>query len=77
MAMPARRFREFGLGFNSKLTQPPASAPWRITDTARASCDSSLGDNEEVGGKVRGGFTRWFFFPDAVVEVDGKLLRLE
>jgi hypothetical protein len=32
----------------------------------------SLGDNEEIGGDVRGGYRRWFFFPDATVEVDGE-----
>jgi beta-lactamase class A len=73
----ARRFREFGLGFNSKLTQPPGSRALAYYGYGKGIVRLSLGDNEEVGGKVRGGFTRWFFFPDAVVEVDGKLLRLE
>lgn len=73
----ARRFREFGLGFNSKLTQPPGSRALAYYGYGKGVVRLSLGDNEEVGGKVRGGFVRWFFFPDAVVEVDGKLLRLE
>ena len=34
----------------------------------------SLGDNEELGGAVRGLFRRWFFFPDATVEVDGRIV---
>ena len=34
----------------------------------------SLGDNEELGGAVRGGYSRWLFFPDATVEVGDKLL---
>ena len=29
----------------------------------------SLGDNEEVGGSVRGGGVRWLFFPDTTVTV--------
>ena len=42
----------------------------------------SLGDNEEVGGAVRGGGVRWLFFPDTTVTVgattlvkDGKLVK--
>ncbi len=34
----------------------------------------SLGDNEELGGTVRGGYRRWLFFPDATVEVGGTVL---
>jgi len=62
----ARRFREFGLGFNPKL---PGLAYFGYgSGVVRL----SLGDNQELGGAVRGGFVRWFFFPDATVEVDGK-----
>jgi hypothetical protein len=32
----------------------------------------SLGNNEELGGKVRGNYVRWNFFTDATVTVDGK-----
>ena len=42
----------------------------------------SLGDNSELGGKVKGDYVRWNFFPDATVTVggevwvrDGKLVR--
>ena len=34
----------------------------------------SLGANEELGGNVRGGFVRWFFFTDASVHVDFRYL---
>jgi hypothetical protein len=34
----------------------------------------SLGDNAELGGQVRGDFVRWFFFPDATVEVNDQPL---
>ena len=34
----------------------------------------SLGNNLELGGKVDGAGTRWFFFSDATVEVNGELL---
>jgi hypothetical protein len=64
----ARRFREFGLGFNPKL---PGLAYFAY---GAGAVRLSLGDNEELGGAVRGGFRRWFFFPDATVEVEGRAL---
>ena len=62
----ARRFREFGLGFNPKL---PGLAYYAY---GKGAVRLSLGDSQELGGAVRGNFVRWFFFPDATVEVDGK-----
>jgi beta-lactamase class A len=64
----ARRFREFGLGFNSKL---PGLAYFAY---GAGAVRLSLGDNEELGGAIRGGFRRWFFFPDATVVVDGRTM---
>jgi beta-lactamase class A len=64
----ARRFREFGLGMNPKL---PGLAYFAY---GAGAVRLSLGDNEELGGAVRGGFRRWFFFPDATVDVDGREL---
>ncbi len=66
----ARRFREFGLGFNPKL---PGLAYYGY---GAGAVRLSLGDNQELGGAVRGGFVRWFFFPDATVEVDGRPLKV-
>ena len=34
----------------------------------------SLGDNQELAGAVKGSFVRWFFFPDATVEVNGRAI---
>jgi hypothetical protein len=34
----------------------------------------SLGDNEEIGGAVRGTYRRWFFFPDATITVGNKTI---
>ena len=35
----------------------------------------SLGDNQELGGNVRGGGSRrWFFFQDATVDANGRVL---
>jgi hypothetical protein len=66
----APHFREFALGFNPKLS---GLAYFGYGDgTVRL----SFGDNEELGGAVRGGAVRWLFFPFATVGVDGKpLLR--
>jgi hypothetical protein len=34
----------------------------------------SLGDNEELGGRVRGGAVRWNFFTEATVAANGKTI---
>ncbi len=72
----ARRFREFGLGFNPKLQPPAGSRSLAYYGYGAGVVRMSLGDNEEIGGAVRGGFVRWFFFPDATIEVDGKPVRI-
>jgi hypothetical protein len=69
----AYRFREFALGFNPKLgesTGPPIPYYGYGAGVVRL----SLGDNEELGGNVRGSFVRWFFLPDATVHVDFRYL---
>jgi hypothetical protein len=70
----ARRFREFGLGFNPKLQALEGSEVLPYFGYGAGVVRLSLGDNEEIGGAVRGGYRRWFFFPDATVEVDGETL---
>jgi hypothetical protein len=77
----ASRFREFGLGFNPKLT-PPAGSPYLpYYGYGDAVVRLSLGDSTEIGGAVRGGGTRWLFFPNTTVTVgatpivkDGRLV---
>jgi len=70
----AKRFREFGLGFNPKLRAPAGTASLAYYGYGAGVVRLSLGDNQEIGGAVRGNFVRWFFFPDATVEVDGRAL---
>jgi aminopeptidase len=70
----ARRFREFGLGFNHKLISPAGSSTLGYYGYGAGVVRLSLGDNQELGGSVRGNFVRWFFFPDATVEVNGRVL---
>lgn len=64
----ARSFREFALGFNPKL-QNPSGSTLAYYGYGAGVVRMSLGDNTELGGQVRGDFVRWFFFPDATVEV--------
>ena len=65
----ASRFREFCLGFNPKLGVPAGSSALPYYGYGDGVVRMSLGDNEEVGGQVRGGGVRWFFFPDTTVTV--------
>lgn len=78
----ASRFREFGLGFNPKLVVPAGSTALPYYGYGDAVVRLSLGDNQEIGGDVRGGGVRWLFFPRTTVSVgsttlvkDGKLVR--
>jgi len=70
----ARSFREFALGFNPKLDSASTSPTIPYYGYGAGVVRMSLGDNRELGGQVNGDFVRWFFFPDATVEVDGKPL---
>jgi hypothetical protein len=70
----ALRFREFGLGFNQKLVMEPGSEILPYYGYGAGVVRLSLGDNQELGGNVRGGFVRWFFFPDATVQAGNKIL---
>lgn len=70
----ASRFREFGLGFNSRLVVPAQSSALPYYGYGDGVVRLSLGDNEEVGGQVRGGGVRWLFFPNTTVSVGGRTL---
>ncbi len=72
----ARRFREFAIGLNPALAPQAGSQALPYYGYGHGVVRLSLGDNEEVGGKVRGGFVRWFFFPTATVEVNNRALAL-
>lgn len=70
----ARWFREFGLGFHPQLLRIPGSDILPYFGYGAGVVRMSLGDNQELGGAVRGGYRRWLFFPDATVEVGGTVL---
>ncbi len=78
----ANAFREFGLGFNPRLTVPDTE-PWLpYFGYGSGVVRLSLGDNSEIGGDVGGGYVRWNFFLDATVTIgddvwveDGRAVR--
>jgi hypothetical protein len=68
------RFREIAVGVNPKLAVPRGSKVLPYYGYGDAVIRLSLGDNTELGGAVRGGFVRWFFFPDTTVSAGGKTI---
>jgi hypothetical protein len=70
----ASRFRELALGFNPKLTIPAGEQALPYYGYGAGVVRMSLGDNNELGGSVRGGGIRWLFFPDATVTAGGTVL---
>jgi leucyl aminopeptidase (aminopeptidase T) len=71
---PARRFREFALGFNPLLAVPDRT-PWiPYYGYGAGVVRLSLGDNTELGGQVAAApgqpaYVRWNFFTDLTVTV--------
>jgi leucyl aminopeptidase (aminopeptidase T) len=70
----AFRFREFGMGFNPRLRPLKGSRILPYFAYGAGMVRISLGDNEELGGAIRGGYRRWFFLPDATVTVGTRTL---
>ena len=70
----ASRFREFCLGFNPKLVVPSGESALPYYGYGSGVVRMSLGDNAELGGRVRGGVVRWLFFPDATVRVGADVI---
>jgi hypothetical protein len=65
----ARSFRELALGFNPELEIPAATPFIPYYGYGAGVIRLSLGDNTELGGKVKGPYVRWNFFADATVTV--------
>lgn len=70
----ALRFREIGIGVNPKLRPRPGQKVLPYYGYGDGVVRISLGDNEELGGAVRGGFVRWFFLTDASIDYYGEFL---
>ena len=62
-------FREIGLGFNPRLVRPAGSPYLPYYGYGDGVVRLSLGDNTELAGEVRGGLSRWLFFPDTTITV--------
>ncbi len=70
----ANQFREIGIGTNPKLAAIPGNKTLPYFGYGAGVLRMSLGDNEEIGGTVRGTYRRWFFFPDATITVGNKTI---
>lgn len=68
-----RAFREFALGFHPLLAVPEQNAWIPYYGYGAGVVRLSLGDNSELGGKVRGAYVRWNFFTDTTVSIGGKI----
>ena len=74
-AQPAlMHFREFCLGMNPQLALQPGEKVIPYYGYGAGVVRMSLGDNEELGGTVRGGAVRWNFFVDATVMAGDQVL---
>jgi len=78
----AYAFREMAVGFNPLLAIPKDKPFIPYYGYGAGIVRLSLGDNTELGGKVKGPYVRWNFFTDATVTVgtdvwvkDGNLLK--
>jgi hypothetical protein len=67
-------FRELGIGMNPKLALEPGATVVPYYAYGAGMVRLSLGDNEELGGAVRGQGVMWNFFPDATVTVGSRVL---
>lgn len=62
-------FRELAVGFNPMMAVPKGN-PWiPYYGYGAGIVRLSLGNNQELGGKVTGGYVRWNFFLDATLTV--------
>ena len=68
------RFRELGIGFNPALASASGVDVIPYYGYGAGVVRLSLGDNEEIGGAVRGDPVRWYFFTDATVSVGGRTI---
>ena len=65
-------FRELGVGFNRALEAERGGDIIPYYGYGAGVVRLSVGDNEEIGGRVRGDPVRWYFFTDATVAVAGR-----
>ena len=69
-AMPALKyFREIGIGFNPKLVTPSGEKWVAYYGYGTGIVRLALGNNEEIGGEVRGNGVRWLFFRNVSISI--------
>jgi hypothetical protein len=67
-------FRELAVGLNPLLAVPEVGPRWvPYYGYGAGVIRLSLGDNTELGGNVRGGYVRWNFFPEAILEINDEV----
>jgi hypothetical protein len=67
-------FRELGIGMNPALALEPGATVVPYYAYGAGLVRLSLGNNEELGGGVRGDGVMWNFFPDATITVGSRIL---
>ena len=67
-------FREFALGLNPRLRIPAGRSELPYYGYGAGAVRLSLGDNTELGGRVRGDYVQWLFFTNATVTVGDSAL---
>jgi hypothetical protein len=72
-ALEGAEFREFALGFNPELAAPGSDlVPYYGYGAGVVRV--AFGDNQELGGAVRGGAVRWLFLTNASIHIDYKYI---
>jgi hypothetical protein len=73
-ALEGAEFREFALGFNPELAPPAGSDLAPYYGYGAGVVRFAFGDNQELGGAVRGGAVRWLFQTNASIHIDYKYI---
>jgi len=68
------RFREFALGLNPRLQMPAGRNELPYYGYGAGAVRLSLGDNSELGGRVKGDYVQWLFLTNASVTAGGRVL---
>jgi len=67
-------FREFALGMNPRLEIPAGRSELPYYGYGAGAVRLSLGDNSELGGRVKGDYVQWLFLTNASVTAGGRVL---
>ena len=73
-ALEGAEFREFALGFNPELSVPAGSDLVPYYGYGAGVVRLAFGDNQELGGAVKGGALRWLFLTNASIHIDYKYI---